>query len=130
MPGLDPAADDAEGRIHEPAPGEKDERLIARVKDLPPTPTAVAHPCTGSALEGAVDAARMGIIAPVLVGPRAKIAIRDGRRERCDCLDSSFGSHRFRKDGHRYLGSSPSTGGRAGQRPHPAGVPQPSSENA
>ena len=54
-------------------PGEKYERLIARVKDLPPTPTVVAHPCSASALEGAVDAAEMGIIAPVLVGPRAKI---------------------------------------------------------
>jgi len=54
-------------------PGEKYERLIARVAALPPTPTAVAHPCSASALQGAVDAAEMGIIEPILVGPRAKI---------------------------------------------------------
>jgi phosphate acetyltransferase len=33
----------------------------------------VAHPCSQFALEGAVDAAQMGIIAPILVGPRNKI---------------------------------------------------------
>ena len=49
------------------------ERLIERVKGLPATPTAVAHPCSEFALAGAVDAARMGIIAPILVGPRNKI---------------------------------------------------------
>ncbi|TVQ31311.1 MAG: phosphate acetyltransferase [Geminicoccaceae bacterium] len=54
-------------------PGEKYERLIASVKDLPPTPTVVAHPCSASALEGAVDAAEIGIIQPILVGPEAKI---------------------------------------------------------
>ena len=49
------------------------ERLIERVKGLPATPTAVAHPCSEFALAGAVDAAKMGIIAPILVGPREKI---------------------------------------------------------
>ena len=49
------------------------ERLIERVKGLPATPTAVAHPCSEFALAGAVDAAKMGIIAPILVGPRKKI---------------------------------------------------------
>lgn len=49
------------------------ERLIDAVALLPPAPTAVAHPCDASSLGGAVDAARMGIIAPVLVGPRARI---------------------------------------------------------
>ncbi len=52
----------------------KYERLIAAVAALPPTPTAVAHPCSGAALEGAIDAAKMGIIKPILVGPRNKIA--------------------------------------------------------
>jgi phosphate acetyltransferase len=55
-------------RVH-----EKYERLIARCKSLPPTPTAVAHPCDESSLKGAVDAARAGLIAPVLVGPTARI---------------------------------------------------------
>jgi len=51
----------------------KYERLIAAVAALPPTPTAVAHPCSGAALEGAIDAAKMGIIEPILVGPRHRI---------------------------------------------------------
>jgi phosphate acetyltransferase len=36
-------------------------------------PTAVAHPCDESSLRGAVDAAKIGLIAPILVGPRARI---------------------------------------------------------
>jgi len=52
---------------------EKYERLIEVCKTLPPTPTAVAHPCDESSLRGAVDAAKLGLIAPILVGPRARI---------------------------------------------------------
>ncbi|GIK86533.1 MAG: phosphate acetyltransferase [Betaproteobacteria bacterium] len=52
---------------------EKYQRLIDACKSLPPTPTAVAHPCDESSLRGAVDAAKLGLIAPVLVGPRARI---------------------------------------------------------
>jgi phosphate acetyltransferase len=52
---------------------EKYQRLIDYCKSLPPTPTAVAHPCDQSALQGAVDAARNGLIAPILVGPRERI---------------------------------------------------------
>jgi phosphotransacetylase len=48
-------------------------RLIAAVSALPPAPTAVAHPCDASSLAGAMDAARMGVIAPILVGPRGRI---------------------------------------------------------
>jgi phosphotransacetylase len=47
--------------------------LIGAVSALPPAPTAVAHPCDASSLAGAVDAARMGVIAPILVGPRGRI---------------------------------------------------------
>ncbi len=52
---------------------EKYHRLIAACRGLPPTPTAVAHPCDASALEGAAEAARLGLIAPILVGPAARI---------------------------------------------------------
>jgi phosphate acetyltransferase len=52
---------------------EKYERLLEFCKSLPPTPTAVAHPCDDSSLRGAMDAARLGLIAPTLVGPRARI---------------------------------------------------------
>jgi phosphotransacetylase len=37
-------------------------------------PTAVVHPCEATALAGAVEAARRGLIVPILVGPAAKIA--------------------------------------------------------
>jgi len=52
---------------------EKYDALIARCKALPPVPCAVAHPCDESALRGAVEAAQAGLIAPILVGPRARI---------------------------------------------------------
>src|SRR6516164_7685445 len=52
---------------------EKYQRLLESCRSLPPTPTAVAHPCDQSSLEGAVDAARLGLIAPILVGPRSRI---------------------------------------------------------
>lgn len=52
---------------------EKYERLIARCKAMAPIPTAVAHPCDESSLRGAVEAAEMGILQPILVGPQAKI---------------------------------------------------------
>src|SRR5262245_33487083 len=51
----------------------KYERLLARCEGLATIPTAVAHPCEASALEGAVEAAQKGLIAPFLVGPAAKI---------------------------------------------------------
>ena len=47
--------------------------LLQRCKALPPTPTAVAHPCDESSLQGVVDAAKAGLIAPTLVGPAARI---------------------------------------------------------
>ena len=52
---------------------EKYRRLLEHCKGLPPTPTAVAHPCDESSLRAAVDAAKQGLIAPILVGPRERI---------------------------------------------------------
>jgi len=52
---------------------EKYDQLIERCKGIPPTPTAVAHPCDESSLRGAIDAARVGLIVPILVGPSARI---------------------------------------------------------
>jgi phosphate acetyltransferase len=51
----------------------KYERLLERCRGLAPIPTAVAHPCEQSALEGAVEAAQAGLITPILVGPIKKI---------------------------------------------------------
>ena len=56
-----------------PGKHEKYQRLLDFCATLPPTPTAVAHPCDESSLRGAVDAAKLGLIAPILVGPRARI---------------------------------------------------------
>jgi phosphate acetyltransferase len=52
---------------------EKFQRLIEFCRTLEPVPTAVAHPCDRSSLEGAIEAAKLGLIAPILVGPRAKM---------------------------------------------------------
>jgi phosphotransacetylase len=46
---------------------------LERCKTLPPVPTAVAHPCERTALEGALEAAELGLITPILVGPAVKI---------------------------------------------------------
>lgn len=39
---------------------------------------------------------------------KSKTALRDARRERFEFLGYSFGPHYYRKDGHWYLGASPS----------------------
>jgi phosphate acetyltransferase len=52
---------------------EKYQRLIGRTQALSPTPCAVAHPCDESSLRGAMEAARMGLVRPLLVGPKARI---------------------------------------------------------
>lgn len=52
-----------------------EDRLLARLVDAsrPALTTAVVHPVSASALQGALDAGRAGIITPVLVGPAARI---------------------------------------------------------
>ncbi|MBV9960567.1 MAG: bifunctional enoyl-CoA hydratase/phosphate acetyltransferase [Acidobacteria bacterium] len=51
----------------------KYERLLERCRGLEPIPTAVASPCEATALAGAVEAGRRGLIVPLLVGPAAEI---------------------------------------------------------
>jgi phosphate acetyltransferase len=51
----------------------KYERLIARARLVPAATTVVVHPCDETSLRGAVEAAELGIIVPVLVGPHKKI---------------------------------------------------------
>jgi len=51
----------------------KYEQMLTKCKSLNPVPTAVAHPCEKSALSGAIEAANLGLIVPILVGPRDKI---------------------------------------------------------
>ena len=52
---------------------EKYQRLIDYCRTLPPLPTAVVHPCDASSLAGAIEAAQMGLIAPILCGPAERI---------------------------------------------------------
>jgi phosphate acetyltransferase len=56
-----------------PRQHEKYESLIAAAKTLPPIATAVAYPCDETSLKGALEAAEMGLIKPILVGPEEKI---------------------------------------------------------
>jgi len=51
----------------------KYEDLLSRCRGLDPIPTAVAHPCDVPSLSGAIEAAKEGLIEPILVGPRPKI---------------------------------------------------------
>ena len=51
----------------------KYEQLLVRCRSLNPIATAVAHPCESSVLVAVLEAAAKGLIAPILVGPAAKI---------------------------------------------------------
>lgn len=48
-------------------------QLLALTRELPPIAVAVVHPCSEEALSGAIAAAEMGLIVPVLIGPEVKI---------------------------------------------------------
>jgi phosphate acetyltransferase len=60
-------------------PHQRYRRLLAIAQGLPPVTTAVAHPCDRLSLEGVVEAARLHLIAPILVGPPNRI--RDAAAE-------------------------------------------------
>jgi len=51
----------------------KYDRLIANAKRVAAAKAIVVHPCDETSLRGAVEAAKTGIIKPILVGPAAKI---------------------------------------------------------
>ncbi|PLU52580.1 phosphate acetyltransferase [Sinorhizobium medicae] len=51
----------------------KYDRLIAAAQAEEPAVTLVVHPCDETALRGALEAAQMRLITPVLVGPRVRI---------------------------------------------------------
>jgi phosphotransacetylase/acyl dehydratase len=52
---------------------ERYHALLARCRGKPPVTTAIIHPCDPLSLGAAVEAAAEGLIAPILVGPAAKI---------------------------------------------------------
>jgi phosphotransacetylase/acyl dehydratase len=78
--------------VHLHERGQRFQELIAKAKKNPPIRTAVIHPCDDLSLAGAIEAMRLGLIAPVLVGPVAKIkkaAEQAGRNlERLDLVDA------------------------------------------
>src|SRR4051795_2555578 len=51
----------------------KYEGLLEKCANLAPVPTAIAHPCEATALAGALEAGKKGLIEPILVGPFKKI---------------------------------------------------------
>jgi len=54
-------------------PHEKYQRLIKAAQALPMIKVAIAHPCDDVSLQGAVEAARLRLIEPILVGPVERI---------------------------------------------------------
>ena len=78
----------------QPGTGKYD-RVLERCRGLDPIPTAVAWPCEETALAGAIDAAREGLIVPILVGSAKVIqdiakakGIDLGKTEIVDVADS------------------------------------------
>ncbi|MBV8192321.1 MAG: bifunctional enoyl-CoA hydratase/phosphate acetyltransferase, partial [Alphaproteobacteria bacterium] len=60
---------------------DKYDRLIEVATKQPPIATAIAHPCDAVSLESAVEASRLGLLKPILVGPSARVhdvAAREG----------------------------------------------------
>jgi phosphate acetyltransferase len=53
--------------------GDAFARLYRACEELPSIPCAIVHPCDRDSLLGPMEAARRGIITPVLVGPEEKI---------------------------------------------------------
>jgi len=52
---------------------DKYDRLLTVAKGLPPLRPAVVHPCDQSSLGAVIEAASLGLIEPILVGPEQKI---------------------------------------------------------
>ena len=68
---LPPDAAACELQMHER--GARYGQLIEATRPLAPVRTAVVHPCDRLSLEGALEAAKRGLILPILVGPRGRI---------------------------------------------------------
>ena len=74
-------------------PHAKYDRLIAKAKEVPAAKTVVVHPCDETSLRGPVEAAALGIIEPILVGPKAKIEANAAKYKidisRCEVVDAA-----------------------------------------
>lgn len=56
-----------------PAVESKYDRLIAKARSAATAKTVIVHPCDESSLRGATEAAELGLIDPILVGPVQRI---------------------------------------------------------
>ena len=52
---------------------DKYAKLLKDCEKLPPVNCVIAHPCDHDSLLGPIEAAKLGLISPILVGPEAKI---------------------------------------------------------
>src|SRR5215831_16152815 len=59
--------------VFKPEAHAKYRRLIDAAKAAGPVSTAVAHPCDEMSLKGAIEAARLRLINPILVGPAERL---------------------------------------------------------
>jgi phosphotransacetylase len=73
------------------------QRLVEQVRNFPPLPTAIVYPCDRDSLQIALSGQFAGYLAPVLVGPEARIAeaaaqagLDLSRVERVDTPDEPF----------------------------------------
>lgn len=57
----------------DPVPGSQLQRLMRMAEAQQPLRTAVVHPVDGLSLNGAVAAAKRGLIEPILIGPKARV---------------------------------------------------------
>lgn len=75
-----------------PAQQSKYDKLIAAAKEVPAAKTILVHPCDETSLRGGVEAAQLGIVDLILVGPAAKIsavAKQSGLDiSRCELIDA------------------------------------------
>ena len=53
--------------------GARFRKIVAMTENLDPVRMAIVHPVAGPTLQGADEAAKAGLIVPVLIGPRARI---------------------------------------------------------
>jgi phosphate acetyltransferase len=72
-------------------PLNKYDQLIALARQVPAATMVVVHPCDETSLRGATEAAELGIINPILVGPAAKMAAVAAKHkldiDRCEIVD-------------------------------------------
>ncbi len=66
--------DDVMAKAAEPAQHTQLDRLLARVAKHAPLRTAIVHPCDPISLGGAMQAYRLHLIEPILIGPAGRIA--------------------------------------------------------